>query len=163
MKLRLYTSILASFILFGIADLTAQNCHNYYKHHCRQTHGEYKVDEQSKSALFVKGQTSELQLVVSAELEYIITICADAALGDNIDFKLKDAKTGETLYDNADDEYSNSYHYVPTYSHKHHIDIEVTVPKGEESDEYRGHPLEACIGILVEHRVRHKHGFKQGR
>ncbi len=44
-------------------------------------------------------------MVIYGGQDYRISFCAEPELGDKIEFKLKDSKTNDVLYDNTIDEY----------------------------------------------------------
>lgn len=107
---------------------TAQYCNTFHTKFCEPAGGMYSLNGQSKSALFSKGQTSELNVVVYKGQDYKITLCFDETLGSQIAFKMYETKkvkvekvvetkTMEDEYQKnengelAVDEYGN---YIPT-------------------------------------------------
>jgi len=73
----------------------AQYCNNFHASFCTPTsekEGTYKPNGQSKSALFSKGQTSELSVIVYKGQDYRFSICMDENLGGQITFKVYETK-----------------------------------------------------------------------
>ena len=71
----------------------AQYCNSFHEKFCEYSDNEmYKPNGQSKSALFSKGQTSELSVVVYKGQDYRISLCIDQNLGNQIAFKVYETK-----------------------------------------------------------------------
>jgi len=67
----------------------AQYCNTFHQDYCyRSENKSFKLNGQSKSALFSKGQTSELSVVVYKGQDYRISLCMDENLGPEINFKI---------------------------------------------------------------------------
>ncbi|PCJ23592.1 MAG: hypothetical protein COA97_11275 [Flavobacteriales bacterium] len=52
----------------------------------------FKLNGQSKSALFSKGQTSELNIIVYKGQDYRVSLCMDENLGSQVKFKIYETK-----------------------------------------------------------------------
>lgn len=71
----------------------AQYCNNFHLSYCNPSENEmYKINGQSKSALFSKGQTSELSVIVYKGQDYRISLCMDENLGSQFTFKVFETK-----------------------------------------------------------------------
>ena len=70
-----------------------QYCNHFHKKYCNPSENDYfKLNGQSKSALFAKGQTSELNIIVYKGQDYRISMCMDENLGTQIQFKIYETK-----------------------------------------------------------------------
>jgi hypothetical protein len=152
------TTAFALLLMLAPALSQAQACHNFHRKNCNASGNAYfEYNGQSKSALFKKGQTSELNIIIYKGQDYRVSVCTEPELGNKVEFRLKDSKSGDVLYDNADTDYEQDFEFSCSYSRR--IILEVTVPDGE-TKEKRLKPREmACIGVLVEHMTTPKSGF----
>ncbi len=157
-----------SFSVFSQSnDYKVRKCFGYQRDSClRSKNMYYKIHESSRSALFVKGQTSKTRLTLYNGRDYRISICWDPILGNNILFKIIDASTGDVLYDNATDGYSTDFEFTVTRTAD--VFIQVTVPGDSdlanvtesdkiifiEKDKEMG-----CVGVLIEHMITPSKGF----
>lgn len=72
---------------------SAQYCNHFHDKFCLPSENDlFKLNGQSKSALFSKGQTSELSIVVYKGQDYRISLCMDENLGTQIKFKVYENK-----------------------------------------------------------------------
>ena len=72
---------------------SAQYCNHFHTKYCPPSEsGMYSLNGQSKSALFSKGQTSELNVIVYKGQDYRISLCFDETLGSQITFKVYETK-----------------------------------------------------------------------
>lgn len=152
------TTLGALLLMLAPVVSKAQHCHNFHRQNCYPSENRYfEYNGQSKSALFKKGQTSELSIIIYKGQDYRISVCTEPELGDKVEYKLKDSKSGEVLYDNSVDEYAQDFEFTCTYTRR--IVVEVTVPDGETKDKKLKPRDMACLGILVEHMTTPKSGF----
>jgi len=154
-------------------------CGDFHKRRCQRSDDDkFVYDSQSKSGLFGSGQSSDLRMVIYKGMDYRISICADDLFGKDIKFKIKDAKTGEIIYDSSTEKNVQEVEFSSENTRT--ILVQVTVPdvsiskkdnkapkKGKD-----GKPAEtkekgkldaaegACVGMLVEHKVSDKTGFQ---
>ncbi|MCC7331865.1 MAG: hypothetical protein IT232_04570 [Flavobacteriales bacterium] len=87
-------AITLSLLVFPLIT-KAQYCNYFHAGFCTPTdekEGTYKPNGQSKSALFSKGQTSELSVVVYKGQDYRFALCMDENLGSQMHFKLYENK-----------------------------------------------------------------------
>jgi len=70
-----------------------QYCNYFHTKYCMPSENDmFKLNGQSKSALFSKGQTSELNIIVYKGQDYRISLCMDENLGSQIQFKIYENK-----------------------------------------------------------------------
>ena len=138
-------------------------CLDFQKDHCKYSKNKYyQYNEASRSALFIKGQTSKMSYEIFNGRDYRISICNDEALGDTIKFKLIDDETGDILYDNATNNYSKVFEFTVFESRT--VSIEIFVP-GTNKVENKIHGVlpknrnTGCIGVLIEHMITPVKGF----
>lgn len=167
MKRSAYSIFLFALFAVFCGQLTAQTsvCGQFHRKNCvmegsKDDEREFLYNAQSKSGLFAQGSTSKLRCVVYKGMDYRLTVCAETdILGDNIQFRIYDAKTNEELFDNTKEENTKQFEF--TSSSTRQLVIEVTVPSGETKDA-KGKPVDAaCVGLLIEHKVADKTGFSQ--
>ncbi len=86
--------ILAVALIAMIPSLSfAQYCNKFHDSYCEPSENDmYKPNGQSKSALFGKGQTSELSVIVYKGQDYRISLCMDENLGSGMEFKIYENK-----------------------------------------------------------------------
>ncbi len=156
----------AFMFLLGIlpATLFGQICNNYHrdKKSCVPSKDQFSYNGQSRSALMYKGQTSVLNVVFQSKQDYRISFCPESILGERIEFKIKDGKTGEILYDNADEDFTTIFEF--SCDHTSRLAIDITIP--EEGEGTGGRKLSrlksstsGCLGVLIEHMPTAKTGF----
>ena len=87
-------NIFLTFLTFVLPILaSAQYCNTFHTKYCPPSdNGMYTLNGQSKSALFSKGQTSELNVIVYKGQDYRISLCFDQTLGSQITFKVYETK-----------------------------------------------------------------------
>lgn len=171
-------SLLKSLLLFGIVvlpfftsaqtnDYKVRKCFGYERDSCQKSGNiYYKRHEDSRSALFVKGQSSQTVMSIFNGRDYRISLCWDPALGSRVGFKIIDNETDNVLYDNSTDEFASEFEFTVTQSRE--IVIEIIIPG--ESDLSKAHGNEdlilvrkdremGCVGVLVEHMITPSKGF----
>ncbi len=160
-------TIISCLLVSNASSLLAQSsvCGQFHRSKClmegsKDDEREFKYNAQSKSGLFAMGSTSKLRCVVYKGMDYRLTVCAESdILGDNIQFKIFDAKTNEELFDNTKEENVKQFEFSSSSTRQ--LIIEVTVPSGETKGA-KGKPSDAaCVGLLIEHKVADRTGFSQ--
>lgn len=90
---RINKLILALAILVVPSVSFGQYCNYFHTKYCMPSENEmFKLNGQSKSALFSKGQTSELSIIVYKGQDYRVSLCMDENLGSQIAFKIYENK-----------------------------------------------------------------------
>lgn len=85
--------LLITAIIMAPALSFGQYCNYFHTKYCLPSENElFKLNGQSKSALFSKGQTSELSIIVYKGQDYRISLCMDENLGSQIAFKIYETK-----------------------------------------------------------------------
>ncbi|MBR6081406.1 MAG: hypothetical protein IKP62_00580 [Salinivirgaceae bacterium] len=148
-------------------DYSMRRCWGYHKDSCKVSKNiYYRVVEGSRSALFVKGQTSRISTTIYNGRDYRISFCHDQVLGSEIVMRIIDAENGNTLYDNTEDGFSSDFEFTVTQTRE--IYIEISVPGksrySEAADDadlvfVRKDTEMGCIGILIEHMITPVKGF----
>jgi hypothetical protein len=148
-------------------DYKVRKCFGYQKDSCPVSNNIfYKIHEQSRSALFLKGQTSRTQFTIYNGRDYRISLCWDHVLGNQIQFKILDSESQAVLYDNATDEFSSEFEF--TVAQTREIILEITIPGSSALVEAQGNEDiilvrkdtdMGCLGVLVEHMITPSKGF----
>ena len=162
MKKLKYIFTIIAFVLGW--NLNAQNCSSYIKENCNMSEEDgYRYNGQSKSAVFTKGQTSQLKFVSYKGMDYKLTICFDDMFGENVEFKLIDSKSGEVLFYNVDYENTNILEFSSDNSRV--LLVEVTTPGDQiASTETNNSTItkkddKACLAVLIEQKKTQLTGF----
>jgi len=139
--------ILSPILLIILAIYSfAQDCTEYHQFHCLYADYTYFYSRQSKSALFRKGQTSELKIVIYGGEDYYIAVCAHRRFGD-LHFKiLEDNEDSTLIYDNAEHDYANSVTFTNEVTRD--VIIVVSVPGEPE----KGKIERRCVGVVIQFR-----------
>lgn len=140
----------------NIPKVAASNpCSDFHKKSCLRSPDEgFAYNGQSKSGLFSKGQNSTIKVILYKGMDYHISVCTEDDTQAN--FTLKDAKTGEVLYDNSTD--NNTQEIQITNENTRHVNILFTIPGEAKKDMIKG-TEGLCAGLLIEHRRSDKTGF----
>ncbi len=148
-------------------DYKVRKCFGYQRDSCAKSQNIfYKVQEDSRSALFLKGQTSQTPITIYNGRDYRISLCWDPVLGSRIQFKLIDSENQAVLYDNATDDYASEFEFTVTQTR--HIVVEITVlgesllanaDGNEDIIIVRKDKEMGCVGVLIEHMITPAKGF----
>lgn len=140
----------------NIPKVAASNpCQDFHKKSCLRSPDEgFAYNGQSKSGLFSQGQNSTVKVILYKGMDYHISVCTEDDSQAN--FSLKDAKTGEVLYDNSAD--NNTQEIQITNENTRHVNIQFTLPGEVKKDMVKG-TEGLCAGLLIEHRRSDKTGF----
>jgi hypothetical protein len=151
-------------ISFNGVFAQASVCGQFHKSNCiiegtKADRKAFQYNSQSKSGLFAQGSTSKMRCVVYKGMDYRMTVCSEATLGDKINFKIFDGRTKELLFDSQKNDDTHQFEFQAGSTRQ--LVIEVTVPVGEVKEE-KGKPVDAaCVGMLIEHKVSDRTGFSQ--
>lgn len=166
--LRLYSKILlVAVAVMGVTNVFAQNaCIDFHKKKCKRQDisSSYVMSPESRSAMFLKGQTSEFRLTIYQGKDYRITICNDEVLGDNIGMAIIDRETGEPLYNNKDFNYVRDFEFTVLMTREIKIIISVPDDSGgavKPKGDFRAKDSAGvgCLGVLIEEMITPKKGF----
>ncbi len=171
---RIFISVLfvSLFLTFNNAfaqsnDYRVRKCFQYERDSCPNSGNiYYKYNSESRSALFLKGQTSRFPLSIYNGRDYRISICWDFNLGNRLEFKIIDADTDNVLYDNSTDEFASEFEFTVAQSRDVYIQIKVPgtneLIKNQEAEDLifvRKDQEMGCVGVLVEHMITPSKGF----
>lgn len=93
MKKYINKILLVSIIISLPAISFGQYCNYFHTKYCQPSDDDmFKLNGQSKSALFAKGQTSELNIIVYKGQDYRLSLCMDENLGSQMTFKVYETK-----------------------------------------------------------------------
>lgn len=148
-------------------DYSKRKCYGYQRDSCAISKNiYYRVVEESRSALFVKGQTSRIKFTIYNGRDYRVSFCYDKIFGEGIIMSLIDAENGNMLYDNSEDGFATEFEFTVTQTRE--IYIEISIPgssdlvDAENNDELifvRKDAEMGCVGILIEHMITPPKGF----
>ncbi len=156
MKKTIQIILFVSLILSPIFSF-AQDCTGYHQYHCIYADYTFFYSRQSKSALFKQGQTSELKIVAYSGEDYYVAVCAHRKFGD-IQFRiLEDNAKRTVIYDNADDEYSESITFSNDVTRN--LIIQVSVPDVD----IKGSNDRRCVGVVIQFRKTDPDDEKRGK
>lgn len=167
-KIKVLFTFIIIFNSFNIFSQTTEYkamCFEYHKHNCNYSENiYYKYNDASRSALFLKGQSSETRLEIFNGRDYRISLCAAEVLGKQIFFKLIDAREGRLLYDSRNDDYAWEFEFTVTQTIEIIIEITVEGTSLGEGEHGQGGIIRrdndmGCVGVLVEYMITPKKGF----
>ena len=144
----------------GVPKVAASNpCNDFHRKSCLRSADEgFSYNGQSRSGLFSKGQQATVKAVFYKGMDYHISVCTEDETQAN--FTIKDAKTGEVLYDNSTD--NNTQEIQITNQNTRNVNINVVLPGSGDAagkkDMVKG-AQGICAGLLIEHRRSDKVGF----
>lgn len=174
MNIKLLKVILLLMVISPLAgmsqthDYSMRRCWGYHKDSCEISKNIYYrvVADESRSALFVKGQTSRIPITIYNGRDYRVSFCHDELLGGEIVMRLIDAETGDVLYDNSEDGFASDFEFTVTQTRDLYVEISVpgtsrfAAAEGDESLVLVKKDTEmGCVGILVEHMITPVKGF----
>ena len=148
-------------------NMFAQRCSKYHINHGNRSENKYYQihKEASRSALFVKGETSRMYLDVYNGRDYRISFTYDDVLGGPVQFKLLDRRDKVLLYDNANDEFAQEFEFTVTKTRE--LIIVINVPGhsvgleqvSQERGLFKKDTEIGCVGVLIEHMISPMKGF----
>ncbi len=145
MKPQHYIVFIITFFL-SLTFSSAQDCTDYHQYHCLYADYTFFYSKQSKSALFRQGQTSELKIIAYSGEDYYISVCAHRKFGD-IKFRIIEDNAGRrVIYDNANDDYSETVTFTNEVTRN--LIIEVSVPEGDS----KSSKDRRCVGVVIQFR-----------
>jgi hypothetical protein len=179
-KLSIVTCL--SILFFYGTGMYAQSCTGFHKKACKSLGDEgWVYNSQSKSGLFEYGMSSEIKIVIFKDNDYAMTLCNEKALGKGeLMLTIKDAKTGEMIYDNATDDRAQHLEFTcattrsvivtvtaggdgsgntGSSSHEKGNDAKKTATKGTSTNKSAEPTDGGCVGLLIEQKASSKVGF----
>ena len=133
---------LAFFILASFSFTFAMGqCRGFVKNNCGEAMGDYIPGESFNAAKLFPGDVAEVEMTFNSGVDYRLLICSHEILGD-VQFQLADEE-GEVLYDNADNEFSESFDFRLEGTRT--LQLKINIPENEESSI---NP-QGCVAILV--------------
>lgn len=162
-----FLCIFACPVLAQTNDYSKPRCLEYYKYECPTSENVYyKVNEASRSALYVQGQTSKVALDITNGRDYRISFCIDSIFATGVRFQLVDRYENTVLYDNAKDNMAQEFEFTVTETRSIFIVITVpfNVPKSKSGEDgkfgiVRKDNKMGCVGLLVEYMITPFKGF----
>lgn len=147
-------------------DYSTRRCWGYHKDSCPTSKNiYYRVVDESRSALFVKGQVSRIKSTIYNGRDYRISFCHDAVLGEGITMRIID-ENENVLYDNSEDGFASEFEFTVTQTSDIYIEIEVPGSSKLSEAEGQGDLIfvrkdteMGCVGILIEHMITPVKGF----
>lgn len=135
-------------------------CGQFHRKYCvveDDKGGSWQYNAQSKSGLFTQGMVSKLRCVIYRGMDYRISVCCEATIGDKVSYKIFDSRTNELLFDNSSAENTQVFEFQSVSTRQ--LVIEVMVPQGAtEKDKHKATDA-ACVGLLIEQKLTDKQGF----
>lgn len=139
-------SLIFAILLLIPVGVFSQDCTDYHQYHCMYADYTFFYSRQSKSSLFKPGQSSELKIVAYSGEDYYVAVCAHRKFG-NLHLRIiEDNENRKVLYDNAQDDYSDSIIFSNDVTRN--LIIEVSVPEGDPKDAND----RRCVGVVIEFR-----------
>lgn len=130
----------------------------------------WNLNNQSKSAVFAKGEDYEMSFIAYKGYQYRVSACTDIVegAGERVTFELfqevlkkEDGlthKVKESFYKNTDDGNAPYVKYTSQKTTK--IFIKLSVPAtGESKNRKLNNTDNVCVGVLIEHKKAPKLGF----
>lgn len=160
--------ITPSVVFSQLNDYKVRKCFGYQKDSCERSNNMfYKVHQESRSALFVKGQTSKTPFTIYNGRDYRVSLCWSPVLGSHLEMKIIDQETGDVLYNNADDEFASEFEFTVTMTRDIYIEIKIpgesALINAKQSNEdlvlVQKDVDMGCVGVLVEHMITPTKGF----
>lgn len=135
-------------------------CGQFHRKYCAvsdEKGGNWQYNAQSRSGLFNQGMVSKLRCVIYKGMDYRISVCCEATIGDKVNYKIFDSRTNELLFDNATADNTQLFEFQSVSTRQ--LVIEVVVPQGATEKEKHKPTDAACVGLLIEHKLTDKQGF----
>lgn len=146
-------------------ELVSQSstCGQFHKKYCKLEEDKdekWVYNSQSRSGLFYQGMASKIRCVIYKGMDYRLTLCAETAIGDKLNFKIYDLRTNELLFDNSTADNAQVFEFQSATTRS--IVIEVFVPEGATETSKNSNLKSkdaACVGLLIEHKKTDITGF----
>ena len=163
MKKIINLSLISFACLLISITANAQLCNAYHteKKECPPSTDNFKLNGQSRSALLYKGQKAKVNVIFHDRQDYRISLCPQQILGAEVEFKIKDGKTEEVLYDNSDEDGTLIFEFSCEQTQR--MILEIKIPDEGEGSGNKLSKLKSstsgCLGVLIEFMATPKTGF----
>ncbi len=158
MKVKLITIIsIFALLLLQIHAFGQDDCKRYHTKKCKFNQNDvFQYSGQSRSAEFIKGQTSQFRILAYGGYDYSFSLCYEKKLGQ-VKFRLLEDNAGQkVLFDNSEDGYSKAKVFTIETTKKLIVEI---VAEGEAADDALSEQKKYCIGVLIEYMKTPGSGF----
>lgn len=163
-------AMLLIFVISGISlmaqtsDYSRARCLDYHKNNCeRSTNKYYRLNSESRSGLFHKGQKSRTVLEAFNGRDYRVSICYGDVFDKPVIFRIIDKARDQVLYDNSEDNFARDFEFTVTSTLELWIEVEVQgsspFKKQEQDALIRRDSNVGCVGVLIEYMVTPRKGF----
>ena len=164
MKKVFYTLLVCIGLTAAQAIAQPSVCSGFHRKNChmdgtKRDEREFQYNAQSKSGLFAQGTISKMRCVVYKGMDYRISVCCEAVIGEKVNFKIYDGRTHEELFDNTKNDNAQQFEFQASTTRQ--LIIEATVPTGDVKEEKGKAENAACVGLLIENKVSDRVGFSQ--
>lgn len=129
---------------------TGDNCTYYHQDNCPIPDFSFYYNGQSKSALFKRGQTSELHIVVYEGEDYFVSVCAPKRWQPVRLRIMEDDEDKTVLFDNKKQNYVDTVKFSNKVTKR--LILEVSTPPMDETDEKEDPDETRCVGVLIASR-----------
>jgi len=137
------------------------NAHHTEKKECPPSTDNFILNGQSRSALMYKGQKSKVNVIFHDKQDYRISLCPQEILGPEVEFKIKDGKTEEVLYDNMEEDGTLIFEFSCQQTQR--MILEIKIPDEGDGGSNKLSKLKSstsgCLGVLIEYMATPKTGF----
>lgn len=154
--IQVFLFLVLTFVMFGNTGYS-QTCQKYYKSKdCSEfDRNDFYLMEQSRSAVFEIGTSSQFEIALNGGRDYIISCCTDREYYP-LNFIILSKDGGEVIYDNMHDEYLNSIGFTIDNTQNVILKITILAEGFKPSDFYDNR---ACVGVSIQFRKTPKIGF----
>ncbi len=148
-------SVLTALFFFVFAQLSAQDCFDFYKknyHHHDNERFAYALNSSSVSLAFKPGESKCIYSELIQGKDYRITICSDSLYNGVVSLVIRN-DAGTILYDNSQDNFNVNIEFSCRKTNS--VEYIITAPNRLDVDpETKG-----CIGLIIEDMVTPRIGF----
>lgn len=164
------------------------DCSGFHENQCEKMPDGFKINGQSKSALFAEGDTSDLSFVAYSGHDYRVAVCQEEVFSEELQFRIletdrkketreemvvteygsqKDTTYEEkvhykkdtiVLYDNEKDDNARSLEFSNPDNSRRLIIQVITKGESTKSDRLKASDM-GCVGVLIGHAPTRKTGF----
>ena len=145
---------LSALLCLFAAQLSAQDCYDYYKRFCGRSNGRfpYTVNNSSVGLAFAPGESKCVYGELLQGKDYRITICADSLYSGVVELLIRN-EDGKILYDNSQDDFNDDIEFSCRKTNS--VEYILTVPRRLDVDE----KTKGCVGLLIEETITPHIGF----